>query len=232
MQILRGAKLALGAFLLIISQTLNLFSLFRGVDWLQTHAPQAVAMLGNSAFQASLVLGGFGMCAWGLWEIWTNKQKAAEISSVPMESTPISQTTHGPNSPNVVGDNSRVEYHLGQQRRSIKDPVKMRMRVEASGRQKILVRAWSHDGEVKALQSEVTGVLRQAKWEVETDSMLMFADNRFRQTGCAIAFQTLPCPPAQVLSDALTQDGGIEVKGMMIADTAPYVMILHIYDAL
>ena len=63
--------LILGGALLVSLQVLNLFGLFRSVDWLRISAPAVFSTLG--VLGATLVIAGFGMCAWGLYE--TSKRK-------------------------------------------------------------------------------------------------------------------------------------------------------------
>ncbi len=106
MQLSTLARLCLGAALLISTQVLNLFSLFRGADWLQAKSPWLFAGLSNPVLQMTLLITGFGMCAWGLYEGLKRKPPAemtrpnkSELAVDPQPLQKQVQTTSGPNSP-------------------------------------------------------------------------------------------------------------------------------------
>src|SRR5262245_45268374 len=94
------AKFGLGASLLIVSQSLSLFSLFRGVDWLRINYPRAFTVLSNPPITTTLLLAGVGMCAWGLYEVW--KQKSHAGRSPNTSPRPAVSTTHGPQSNAII----------------------------------------------------------------------------------------------------------------------------------
>jgi hypothetical protein len=102
------AKLCLGGALLITSQTLSLFSLFRGVDWLQKNAPAAFAFISNQTAQTTLLWAGFGMCAWGLYEVWKGRgappSRGEEGKPRPPDTRSPPSTTHGDRSHNFSGN--------------------------------------------------------------------------------------------------------------------------------
>jgi hypothetical protein len=60
--------LILGGALLLISQTLSFFGLFRSVDWLRVNAPSMFSLLSKPGFQETVLLAGLFMCAIGLFE--------------------------------------------------------------------------------------------------------------------------------------------------------------------
>lgn len=84
MELREGFKLILGAALLVVSQTLNLFGLFRSVDWLRINAPNTFSFLSRPGFQEAVLIAGFGMCAWGLYEtLGRKKDRHAHPSDSP-----------------------------------------------------------------------------------------------------------------------------------------------------
>ena len=77
--------LVLGGILLLSSQVLNLFGLFRSVDWLRLNAPSVFAFLNKPGVETTLVIAGLGTCLWGLFETLKIRKTAKMAKLTPQE---------------------------------------------------------------------------------------------------------------------------------------------------
>ncbi|MFN0172794.1 MAG: hypothetical protein ACKV22_40960 [Bryobacteraceae bacterium] len=109
------SRSVLGVVLLAASQALQLFSLFRGVEWLQKNQPTAFAILDNTALQYTLLIAGLGMSAWGLLGyLASRKRPIGEPPTTPaIASVSALAATHGAHSP-VITLGSGVVNNLYQ----------------------------------------------------------------------------------------------------------------------